>query len=308
MAKGAVSSVVSFGLLRTYVRVVETGNISAAARSLFLAQSAVSAQMSALTRAVGIPLLERVRGKWEPTAAGALLYRRANEMIALLDGLDADIRDLKENVRGHLTLASTRTVTDTVLAELISGFRAVAPDVRVDILAGNRAEVERALAEDEADAALVAMPFSGKGLESHPFARDRLLLIVPAAHPLSDRPSVRFEEVEESPFVMFEQGAGTRGLLEERLGRRFSELDVRLSLNSNDALIAAVVEGLGFTFLPERSAAVWQKLGTVRALKVEDVDLSRDLALVMRSGLVHSSATVAFAEYVRGLSAFRDLR
>ncbi len=83
--------------------------------------------------------------------------------------------------------------------------------------------------------------------------------------------------------MLFEDGAGTRGLLEERLGRRYAELDVRLSLNSNDALIAAVQNGLGITFLPESSALIWTKLQSVRAIEVNGVDLQRELAAVTRA-------------------------
>jgi DNA-binding transcriptional LysR family regulator len=50
-------------LLRTFVRVVATGNISAAGRSLYVAQSAISAQIATLNRLVGTPLLERVSGR-----------------------------------------------------------------------------------------------------------------------------------------------------------------------------------------------------------------------------------------------------
>lgn len=109
------------------------------------------------------------------------------------------------------------------------------------------------------------------------------------------------DEISDEPFVLFEEGAGSRSIVEERLGRRFSELDVQLSLNSNDALVAAVERGLGLTFLPERSAVLWQRLRSVRAIAIEDVDLTRDLALVLRTGVTHSAATLAFLEYIKAI-------
>jgi DNA-binding transcriptional LysR family regulator len=300
MPVGSIKSVLTCSLLKTYVRVVETGNISAAARSLFLAQPAVSAQISAITRAAGITLLERVRGRWEPTGAGQLFYERAKTLLALIDRLEEELKDQAKGLQGHVTLASTRTITDTILPNIIAHFAARYPDIRLEMLTGNRRQVELAIASDEADVALVALPFGGKGLDAIVFAHDRLDLLVPRTHRLAGRESVPFDEIAEESFVLFEDGSGTRGQLEERLGRRFGDLNVRLSLNSNDALVAAVEAGLGITFLPHISARRWMKLGSVHALTLSDVDLERQLAAVTRAGITHSRAAAVFLEFVRG--------
>lgn len=304
----AFGSVLNCTLLKTYVRVVETGNISAAARSLYLAQSAVSAQLSILTRAVGMQLLERVHGSWETTATGRIVYERARQLLQLVENLERDIQDTVKAVVGHVVVASTRTVTDTVLPEIIAGFSERFPDIRIEVFAGNRQDAELRLASDEVDAALVALPFGKKGFKFHPFAADRLLLVVPEAHALAEREAVGFSEIENERFVLFEPGAGTRALLEERLGPRFAELDVRLALNSNDGLVAAVEAGLGITFLPERAARRWAKIGSVRVLSISDLDLTRDLAVAIREGVVHSNAVLAFVEHValRAIGGMRD--
>jgi len=293
------SSVLNSALLNTYVRVVETGNISAAARSLYLAQSAVSSQLSMLTRAVGVPLLERVRGRWETTAAGQMLYDRARQLLLLLEQLERDINDTILAVAGHLVVASTRTVTDTLLASVLAGFAKQYPDIRVDVLAGNRAQAELWLSSDEADVALVALPFGKKGLEASIFDYDELLLIVPAAHRLAARGVVSFAEIESERFVLFEEGTGTRALLEEQLGPRFGELDVRLSLNSNDAIVNAVRRGIGIAFLPARSAKQWAALGDLAVLAISDLNLKRELAVVVRTGVARSNAAECFLKHMK---------
>jgi DNA-binding transcriptional LysR family regulator len=299
MPIGSIQSVLTCSLLRTYVRVVETGNISAAARSLFLAQPAVSAQIASLTRACGLTLIERVRGRWEPTAAGTLLYERAKQLLASIDRLENDLKDQASAFQGHLTIASTRTVTDTVLAGVVARFCARYPQIRVEAQPGNRREVELAIAADEADVALVALPFGGKGLDIVVFAHDRLVVVVPREHRLAEQGAVTFDEIADEPFVLFEDGSGTRSLLEERLGRRYGDLNVRLALNSNDALVTAVEAGLGITLLPKLSAHRWVKLGTVTALELVDVDTERQLAVVSRAGISLSSATTVFLDFVR---------
>ncbi len=294
------NAILNCALLNTYVRVVETANISAAARSLYLAQSAVSAQLSALTRAIGVPLMERVRGRWETTAAGRILYDRSRQLLQLVEQLERDIHDTVLEVAGHLVVASTRTITDTLLPSILAGFAKEHSDIRVDVLAGNRSQAELWLSSDEADVALVALPFGKKGLDISVFDYDELLLIVPSAHHLATRDSVSFTDIESEQFVFFEEGTGTRAILEQQLGPRFADLDLRLSLNSNDGIVNAVRAGIGIAFLPARSAKQWAALGDLVALRISDVDLRRDLAVAVRMGVAHSNAARCFVEYVKG--------
>ena len=300
---GAMRKVLDCALLETFVRVADLGNISAAARSLFIAQSAVSTQMTHLSRVAGTPLLERVHGRWQKTEAGAIFYTKARELLIVVDGLERSLADASGHVAGHIAIASTRTVSDTILATIVSGFARAHPEVRLDIIAGNRRDAEMRLAADEVDGALVALPISGKGLRIDAFAEDRLVLIVPQVHPLAPRASIAYDECASESFVMFERGSGVRALLEDRLGERFDALDIRLELTSNDSLLRCVEEGIGLTFLPERVAEKWLDILPIATIEVSDVDLSRKLALVVPEGRPPSSALTAFSSWVHGAFA-----
>ena len=290
----AFSAGLNFSLLRTFVRVVEAGNISAAARSLYIAQSAISTQIATLNRLAGTPLLERVSGRWLPTASGAIFHRRAVEMMALLEQAERDLADVGGRVSGHITLASTRTITDALLAEILHAFSGAHPDIRVDVKAGNREEAERWISNAEVDFGLVALPLGIKGLEIRPFATDDLVVVIAKEHALASCETLEFADIAKEPFVSFERGSGVRALLEERLGERFAALDMRMQLNSNDALLSCVELGIGFTFLPIRTAERWSRCGAVAALPVRGVDLRRELALVVREDRARSLAAATF--------------
>lgn len=285
-------------LLRTFVRVVDTGNISAAARSLYVAQSAISAQIATLNRLAGTLLLERVSGRWRTTAAGEIFYRRASEMLALLEETERELADATNRVSGHIVLGSTRTITDTLLAELLHAFSGAHPDVRVVVKAGNRDDAERWLANDDVDLAVVALPLGMRGLEVHPFAQDELVAVVSPNSPLAEYDELTVTALELLPFVCFERGSGVRALLEERLGERFGRLDIRMELNSNDALVACVERDIGFAVLPRRTAERWARCGAVALARITDVDLTRQLALVVRSERARSLAAATFIAWL----------
>lgn len=285
-------------LLRTFVRVVETGNISAAGRSLYLAQSAISAQIASLNRLVGTPLLERVGGRWRTTAAGAIFYQRALEMLQLVERTEHELSAAAGRVTGRIVLGSTRTVTDTILADILHGFSGVHPDVRVDLRAGNRADVERWLAHDDVEVAVVALPMAMRGLEAAPFGADELVAVVSAQHPLATRGEVTIAELADEPLISFERGSGVRALLEERLGERYAALTVRVELNSNDALLSFVERDLGFAFLPQKIAERWARCGGVAAVRISDADLRRELAVVVRRDRGRSRAVETFVDWM----------
>lgn len=294
---GTLPAVLDCAILSTFVRVADTGNISAAARTLFLAQSAVSTQMSVLARAAGAPLLERVHGRWEVTASGAIFYRRAVEILRVVDQLQRELGGVSEF--GHLTIASTRTISDTILASIVANFKGAHSEIRLDVISGDREDAQRRLAGDEVDAALVALPVTGKGLRSVVFDEDRLVLVVPAAHALAPRGTADFADFAGEPFVMFDRGSGVRALLEERLGERFAGLDIRLELSSNDALVRCVEAGLGLTLLPERVATRWAAVAPIALVTVRDIDLGRELALVIPDNRATSDALTTFVTWLR---------
>ena len=294
----ALWATVNCSLLATFVRVVETGNFSAAARSLYIAQSVVSAQIASLNRLAGSPLLERIAGHWKPTAAGIVFHNRALEILALVERTQREIADTAGHVVGHLTIASTRTITDSLLADILHAFSGVHPDIRVDVKAGNREEAERWLSNDEVDLGLVAMPLGIKGLDIYPFATDDLVVVLPATHPLAGRTTLTIADILSEPIVSFERGSGVRAVLEERLGARFAEFNLRMELNSNDALLSCVERGLAITFLPHRTAQRWSACGTVATATLSGIDLRRELALVARRERIRSQAAEVFVTWL----------
>jgi len=246
----------------------------------------------------GTLLLERVSGRWKTTAAGAIFYKRAREMLALLEQTERDLTDAMLRVARHLVVGSTRTVTDTMLAELLHAFAGSHPDIRVVVKSGNRDDAERWLANDDVDVALVALPLVMRGLEVHVFGHDELVAVVAPHGPLAQHDELTMSALDSIPFVSFERGSGVRALLEDRLGEQFGRLDMRMELNSNDAVVSCVERDIGFAFLPRRTARRWARCGAVAFARMSDVDLKRELALVARKERVRSLVASTFIEWL----------
>lgn len=297
----AIKSLVSglnLSLLRTFVRVVEKRNISVAARSLFLTQSAVSMQITALHNLTGLPLLERVQNRWEVTPAGSELYERAREILATVDRLEQDLADMTLQRSGHVSVGSTRVVGELILAPIIAGFAQAHPDIRLDIDVCACRDIETSLAHRSVEVGLVADPFCCDDCATYKIGDDELVALLPAEHPLAGAPAIEIDQLLRTPFVLPTETSSVFALLRERLGDRCDDMDVLHFLGSSAAIVAAVEAGLGSSILPRLTAERGARWARVVHKPILGIDLRRNLLVAMARGRTSEPAET-FVSWLR---------
>jgi DNA-binding transcriptional LysR family regulator len=114
---------------RNFVEIVRCGTISAAARKLLIAQPALSAQLKVLERDIGVQLLERTARRVVPTAAGVILYEKAQKILALQSAAEKEIAVSLRGAQGTLWLAMDTGQPDAWALNMLSGFRQAHPDI-----------------------------------------------------------------------------------------------------------------------------------------------------------------------------------
>src|SRR5690606_23237506 len=111
-----------WNLIRTFLAIVEENGITAAANRLRLKQPTVSNALRRLEDRLQKRLVRRGAGQFEITPAGMLLYNEAVEIFGSVSRLGVLIRDLDEEISGHVTLALASHVVSPVLDEVLSTF------------------------------------------------------------------------------------------------------------------------------------------------------------------------------------------
>jgi DNA-binding transcriptional LysR family regulator len=131
---------------------------------------------------------------------------------------------------------------------------------------------------------------------------DELRLIVSKSHPLAERSSVTLEEVMEFPFVLREQGSGTRLVMEEQLRRKNidpASMKIVMELGSTGAVKSAVEAGLGISFVSTSSVKHEVALDLIRTIKVSDSKFQRQFySIYLKSAILPISA-VTFLTFLR---------
>ena len=249
--------------------VVRTGSISKGAELSHLAVGAASKRMSDLEEAVGAQLLERHSRGVKLTPAGQALHRHAQRILRDVDQLAADLSDHARGVLGVARLwANTSAITQFLPADL-AAFASVQPGIRIALNEADSHEVVLAVLEGRADLGIFADRTPQLGLQTLPYRRDRLVLVVPPDHPLAGRRRVDFEEATEYDFVSLAGATSLAQRLALESGQLGKPLRIRIQVRSFDAMCQMVAAGLGVAVLPD--AAV-QPL--VRALGLRKLELS----------------------------------
>lgn len=287
--------------LAALTAVARFGSFSKAARALAVSQPAVSQQIAALQRTLGLRLIEIAHNKPRLTDAGRFVLERADAVARDVALLLADTRAFLEAQRGRLDVAATLTIGNYLLPELLARFLGGRPNVAPRVTIANTSAVAELVRYAEVHLGLVEGRIDDPELTVREFARDRLLLVVPSVgHRFSHRTSVRPDELDDEPFVSREVGSGTRDFGFDVLIAHGVRPRLALTLQGGEAIVRSVEAGLGLAVLSQCVVERAQRLGALHALDVEGLPLERPLSIVQRRGDAGAPLVRAFAAFVEG--------
>jgi LysR family transcriptional regulator, nitrogen assimilation regulatory protein len=218
-----------------FVKIVEAGSFSQAARTIHVAQPALSQQIAELEASLGIPLLQRSARGVRPTVAGEKLYEEASSILRRLENLPGLIRSSTGEVQGTVSLGMPASLSTTLVGPFIAACRAAYPKITLKFIDGDseflREEVEKsrldlALAyEDEFFPVVLRQPL---------FRQSHYLICSRSTAPASKSP-ISLQEVAKIPLVL-------PGLLNARrivINRTFAEAGLSLNLAAEAVTVSS---------------------------------------------------------------------
>ena len=284
--------------LRTFVTVVEHGSFSDAAKSMRISQPAVTMQIQALEAAAGATLLDRRYRRVDLTEAGRTLLPYARRVLAEVEQARDDIAALSDTLSGRLCIAASTTPGVYVIPRLLGAFLGEYPQVQVTIAIHDSAEVAEAVQSDRADLGVTGAVVKGSRASYTEIGADELLVICPPGSPTAALKQASLSDLAETAWIMRERGSGTRQIAEQALvagGIDPDELRVVVELGTGDAVVSAVVGGLGVAMLSRQVAETALALGTVARVDLAGPAIIRPFYLLLPKG-TPTRAALRFAE------------
>src|SRR5699024_5278443 len=123
--------------LKYFIAIVEENSFSAAARKLHMTQPPLSQQLKLLEEELNVSLIERTTKKILPTKAGDLLYKRAKEILNLIDITSDEVKELRDGISGTLAIGTLTSLASELLPDKIKTFKQQYPKVNFQIHEGD---------------------------------------------------------------------------------------------------------------------------------------------------------------------------
>lgn len=282
--------------LRIFVAVAEREHLTQAADALNLTPSAASSAVRVLEERYGIALFHRTGRRIALTETGQAFLPEAKATLARAASADLFLTEIGGLKRGRLTLSASQTVGGSWLPPRLMRFKAAYPAIDIQLSTSNTEQVAETVLEGQAELGFVEGMVEHPALSQRIVARDRLVIVAPAGHPLAGS-RADAEALAVARWVLREPGSGTRSALIATLavhGVQEEALDVALSLPSNEAVRSAVLTGGVLTAV---SLAVVEDDIAAGRLAPVGFDLpERAFRLLRHKERYRSKASLAFEE------------
>ena len=269
--------------LEVFAAVARRLSFSEAARALHLSQPAVSQQVAALEGELGARLFERTTRRVRLTPAGAALLGRSETLLREHAEARRAVSAAVGRIEGDLQVAASLTIGAYVLPPALVTLALRHPEVRVRVTIENTEQVVGSLLAGRADIGFVEGELSASGVVLHTLRSDELVLIAPASHRFASMEEIALPDLLSEPFVLREQGSGTRQVAEAHLrnaGVDPDALRVIAELSGIDAIKAAVAAGLGVSIISRSALPGGGGAAGLLHRRIAGVRLTREMAAV----------------------------
>jgi DNA-binding transcriptional LysR family regulator len=268
--------------LRLFLRVAETASITHGAAKANMALASASERLRGMEEELGVPLLERGRRGVTLTPAGRALVYHAQLVLQQMETMRAELSEFAGTTKGHVRLLANTSALSEFLPEALNAFLADNVGIDIDMEEKPSYDIVRLIAEGFADVGVVADIVDFGGLQTFPFALDRLVVVMPRKHALAGARRFSFRDLLSHEFV----GLSTTNPLQQHLGQHAVQarhpLKLRVRLGSFDAVCRMVENGVGIAVIPETAARRCRQTMAIRIGRLSDSWALRRLNVCLR--------------------------
>ena len=271
------------------MEILEGGNYTGAAEKLSLTQPAATQHIKHLEKELDIKIFNRVKNKFVPTAQGNLLIEYARKNIALYEGLQQSLKDMKRQIR-RLRVGITHTAESNAVAEVFGKYSLENPGTSIIIISGAINYLYDLLRNYEIDLAVVEGKLSEPGINSVLLDTDSLVFEVSNNHPLAKKRMVSIEEIKKEPLILRSSSSGTRNLFVAHLESKnmsLNEFNLIMEVDNVATIKDLVWRDVGVSILSRSACLDELKKSKMTVLPIENLGMIREINIVYKKGFHH---------------------
>ena len=289
---------VKLELYRVFKEVAETGNISLAAKNLYISQSAVSQSVKQLETALQARLFARSPRGVSLTWEGQMLYQYVRSALGLLATGEDKLSQAQQLLLGTLTIGASDTVTSFFLTPFLETFHRQHPGIRLKIVSGRSAKVLSMLRSGAVDIAFASSP-SEPGLSTWSCFATHSVFVAGSGYDCDFDHVYTRQEIADFPLILLERKASSRVFLEQEFLKNGVTLTPEIELSSRGLLVSLARIGLGVAGVTLEFVRDALDAGDIRLLKTDFTIPPRSVDMCTLREVSPTAAASAFMEMVR---------
>ena len=265
--------------LEVFLAIAHYDNISRAAESLNMSQSAASGALKELEQQFDIQLFDRIGKRLKINELGRLLRPKAEALLERARALEQDM--LQHQTVGQIKVGATLTIGNYLAVALMVEYMREHPGAKLNLEVANTSAIAARVANFDLDVGLIEGEVQNPELETIPWQQDQLVVFCAPDHPLAKKQRLSDSDLLQATWILREKGSGTRQTFDRAMHGLLPNLNVLLELENTGAIKRSVEAGFGIGCLSRIALAEAFQHGTLVPLEVAERSFHRNLYLII---------------------------
>jgi DNA-binding transcriptional LysR family regulator len=270
-----------FKQIKTFLTVVDTGNITRAADILHIVQPAVSRQIKLLEEDLGTSLFDRQRHGMVLTESGKLLVNYARRAVLELDRARAAITGAQQGIGGLVTLGLLPSTIDALSGPLLTALARDYPGIQLRLAMGYAGTLLRWLESGEIDAALLYGAERSPEIQCQPLIEEPLWVVWSPHFKIKSGKSFALKDLAKFPVILPSTPHGIRTLVDHACAKAKLELQIAAEANALSVQKSLTLNGHGLTILPPIAVHDDLKTGLLAGAPLSNPAITRTIVVAL---------------------------
>jgi DNA-binding transcriptional LysR family regulator len=295
---------IEFRHLESFCRVADLKSFSKAADDLFLTQPTVSGHILSLEQSLSLRLFDRASREVRLTKSGEVFLEYASKILSFRKDLLNALSEFSQGIRGELSLGTSTIPGEYLLPKLIGDFKKDHPSFIISLKIADTTEIIQYVLRDDVEFGVIGAKLNHPSLHYEKYEEDEIIVVAPSDHPLTRKKRVNLEELLKEPWIIREEGSGTRIAVEKALrrkGKSLKQFNVAMEMGSTSSVKEGVKARLGLAFISGRATEGEVRQGDFSRIDVEGFEpISRQFYIVSHRRRTLSPMGMEFLRFLKG--------
>jgi DNA-binding transcriptional LysR family regulator len=284
--------------LHVFLTVAAEKSFSRAADRLLRTQPAVSLALQRLEAELGEKLIDRSAKELALTDAGQTVLEYARRFDSLRQEMENALAELRDKSSGRLVIGANESTTLYLLRH-IGNFRRLYPKVKVQVRRSLSSKIPLELIDGNLELGVISYDPDDERLMSTVIDTDSLVFVVSPQHRFANREAVSITDLDRETFVAHNVISPYREVVLREFQRHKVALNMDLEMPTVETIRRMVQNNQGVAFMPRMCVGQELEQGTLRVVKVTELNVERKIRLVYPARRALSHAAKAFLELIQ---------